>query len=85
MGLTTKDALSPFKGGFWGHDSNYNKDRGKNGATSETWATFGSLFYTADEETQTVVRELMPNTWKMYSSILHEVIEYALNNEIKYQ
>ena len=84
MGLTTKDRLSPHKSGFWGHDSAYNKDRGKDGATSETWATFGSLFYIADDETKAAIQKLMPNTWNVYSSILQEVIEYALENDIKY-
>jgi hypothetical protein len=84
MGLTTKNRLNPHGNGFWGHEPSYNRERGKNGATSETWATFGSLYYTADEETVSLVKKLMPKTWEAYSSVIQEVISYALTNTIDY-
>lgn len=84
MGLTTKNRLAPHGNGFWGHDAAYNKDRGKDGATSETWATFGSLFFSADEETKEVVKALMPKTWETYESVLNEVIDYAQTNGFEY-
>ncbi|AZK44784.1 minor capsid protein [Paenibacillus lentus] len=84
MGLTTKNRLNPHGNGFWGHDAAYNKDRGKDGATSETWATFGALFYTADDETLSVIKTLMPNTWKTYSSVMNDLLDYAIQNDITY-
>lgn len=85
MGLTTKNRLNPHGNGFWGHEASYNKDRSKDGATSETWATFGSLFFTGDDETISLVKSLMPATWTTYSSTLQEVIEYSLENDINYK
>lgn len=84
MGLTTRNRLAPHGNGFWGHDAAYNKDRGKDGATSETWATFGSLFFSADEETKEVVKALMPKTWETYESVLNEIIDYAQTNGFEY-
>jgi hypothetical protein len=77
--------LNPHGNGFWGHDASYNKDRSKDGASSETWATFGSLIYTADDETLSIIKALMPSTWKTYSSTLEDLLEYALNNDIDYK
>ena len=85
MGLSTRNRLNPHGNGFWGHDAPYNKDRSKDGAASETWATFGSLFYTGDAETISLVKGLMPNTWETYSSVLEDVLEYALTNDIDYK
>lgn len=84
MGLTTKNRISPHNNGFWGHNAAYNKYGGKSGATSETWATFGALFNCADKETIKVISELMPKTWKTYSEIMEEVLEYAASNTLTY-
>lgn len=84
VGLTTKNRIAPHGNGFWGHDGAYNKDRGKSGATSETWATFSSLFLGGDADTIAVISELMPSTWKTYSDIMEEVIEYAASNTLTY-
>jgi SPP1 gp7 family putative phage head morphogenesis protein len=84
MGLTTRNRLNPHGNGFWGHDASYNKDRSKDGASSETWATFGSLIYTGDQETISMVKGLMPKTWSTFSSVFEDLLEYALENDIHY-
>ncbi len=84
MGLSTKNRINPHGNGFWGHDATYNKERGKNGASSETWATFGSLIYAGDEETISVVKSLMPETWATLISVFDELLEYTLTNDIEY-
>lgn len=84
MGLSTKNRINPHGNGFWGHDATYNKERGKNGASSETWATFGSLIYAGDEETISVVKSLMPETWSTLISVFDELLEYTLTNDIEY-
>ena len=85
VGLTTKNRIAPHGNGFWGHDASYNKDRSKDGATSETWATFGSLFFSADDETKAVVKALMPKTWETYESVLNEVLDYTMTNGLEYK
>ncbi|MEG2569682.1 MAG: hypothetical protein RSA84_26075, partial [Acinetobacter sp.] len=85
VGLTTKNRIAPHGNGFWGHDAAYNKDRAKDGAASETWATFGSLFFSADDETKQIVKGLMPRTWETYESVLNEVIDYAMTNGLEYK
>lgn len=69
---------------FGGHKPAYNKERGKSGATSETWATFASLFNCGDAETVKIIQELMPSTWETYSDIMKEVLEYAADNPLIY-
>lgn len=85
VGLTTKNRLAPYGNGFWGHDASYNKDRSKDGATSETWATFGSLFFNADNETKQIIEGLMPKTWATYESVMNEILEYTLSNGLEYK
>ncbi len=85
VGLSTGGRISPYANGFWGHDNSYNKQRGKNGATSETWANFGAAFFTDNEETKTVIKKIMPKTWTTMTEILSEIIDYALDHEIKYK
>lgn len=84
VGLSTKNRIPLYSKGFWGHTPSYNKERGKSGATSETWATFAALFNCGDAETISIVQELMPSTWATYSDIMKEVIEYAAYNALKY-
>lgn len=84
VGLATGGRLTPYDYGYWGHDKPYNKDRGIAGATSETWATFGAVYYSKIEEWENNFKELMPETWKVYNDVMNEVLEYALNNELKY-
>lgn len=84
VGLSTKNRIPLYSKGFWGHTPSYNKERGKSGATSETWATFAALFNCGDAETISIVQELMPSTWATYSDIMKEVIEYAADNALKY-
>lgn len=84
VGLSTKNRIPLYSKGFWGHTPSYNKERGKSGATSETWATFAALFNCGDAETISIIQELMPSTWATYSDIMKEVIEYAADNALKY-
>lgn len=85
MGLCTQDRLSPFKWGFWGHDSGYNKSRGISGATSETWANYGAVVMQEHEPTMELLRELMPETFKVYDRVFGEVLEFAAKHELEYQ
>lgn len=85
VGLTTKNRISPYSNGFWGHNASYNKARGKDGAASETWATFGSLFFSADDEAKYIVKELMPKTWETYESVLNEILDYTITNKLEYK
>ena len=85
IGLTSSNRVSPFVNGFWGHDASYNKSRGKSGATSETWASFGGAFFTDSDETINVIKSVMPNTWATYQSILEEVIDYCLTSDLQYK
>lgn len=84
VGLSTKNRIPLYSKGFWGHTPSYNKERGKSGATSETWATFAALFNCGDAETISIIQELIPSTWATYSDIMKEVIEYAADNALKY-
>lgn len=84
VGLSTKNRIPLYSKGFWGHTPLYNKERGKSGATSETWATFASLFNCGDDETIKIIKELMPSTWETYSDIMKEVIEFASENPLIY-
>lgn len=86
IGLFTKDKLSrntlPFGG--WGHSSAYNKDRGKAGANSETWATFCALRTCGSKEEIEMMKQVMPETWDCMDSIFHEVAVYLEKNELSY-
>jgi SPP1 gp7 family putative phage head morphogenesis protein len=83
-GLTTEGRMNLQSYGFWGHSQSYDKDRGKAGATSETWATMSSVFLQADEETKDKLRDIMPETYKTYTTIFDEIIEYAKKHVLKY-
>ena len=84
VGLVTKDRIPLYKSGFWGHTPQYNKDRDGNGATSETFATFGSLFFSGDEETRAAVQDLMPSTWQAYTDLFAKIIQLAEGRDIIY-
>jgi hypothetical protein len=84
VGLATNNRISPYRQGFWGHDGAYNKQRSRNGATSEVWAEWGSVFLQGDDETKAVLNSLMPNTWETYSDIFTEIIEYATTHKLKH-
>lgn len=84
VGLTTKANLHPYKHGFWGHDGAYTKDRGKNGATSEVWAELCSGLLRNDQEMIDSFTKLMPNTVKVYSDTLNEVMEWAKTGSFSY-
>ena len=86
MGLYTEDRLSrnTFSVGGWGHDSAYNKARGKAGANSETWATFKAIRSCgADDEVQ-FAKKLMPNTWSCLDTIYKDIAKYVRNNKLSY-
>ncbi len=85
IGLHTKGKSNPYGYGFWGHDNTYCKQRGKDGATSETWATFGSYLYAYDAETKKVIDALMPNTIQAYKEVFEQVMNYVRKNGIKYR
>ena len=59
----------------WGHEREYAQQYGKNGATAETWATFGAYKYTYTKEMQDTIKELMPETIKTYSEIYKDVVK----------
>jgi hypothetical protein len=85
VGLTTKANLHPYKHGFWGHDGTYTKDRGKDGATSEVWAELCSGLLRNDQEMIDAFTKLMPNTVKVYSDTLDEVMEWAKTGSFSYK
>jgi SPP1 gp7 family putative phage head morphogenesis protein len=85
VGLTTKANLHPYKHGFWGHDATYTKDRGKDGATSEVWAELCSGLLRNDQEMIDAFTKLMPNTVKVYSETLDEVMEWAKTGSFSYK
>lgn len=84
IGLVTDGKICPYDFGFWGHKEKYNKERGRDGATSETWANFGSMMLRQDEEELKLMNELMPNTIKVYTEVFQQVKEYAKSNKLSY-
>lgn len=86
IGLFTKDRLSrnTLSCGGWGHDSSYNKDRGKAGSASETWATFCALRTAGAKDEVKLAVKLMPNTWSVMDDIFHEIAVYLATNNISY-
>ena len=84
IGLVTDGKICPYDFGFWGHKEKYNKERGRDGATSETWANFGSMMLRQDEEELKLMNELMPNTIKVYTEVFEQVKEYAKSNKLSY-
>lgn len=86
IGLFTKDRLSRnmLSCGGWGHDSAYNKDGGKSGATSETWATFFALRTCGSEEEVEYVKNVMPSTWKCMDNVYKKLAKYLETNNLSY-
>ena len=84
VGMTTKANLHPWKHGFWGHDAAYCKYNGKDGATSEVWAELCSGLLRNDKEMIAAFTDLMPNTVKVYSDTLDEVMEWAKSESFTY-
>ena len=84
VGMTTKANLHPWKHGFWGHDASYCKYYGKDGATSEVWAELCSGLLRNDQEMIDAFTNLMPNTVKVYSDTLDEVMEWAKSGSFSY-
>ena len=84
VGMTTKANLHPWKHGFWGHDATYCKNHGKDGATSEVWAELCSGLLRNDQEMIDAFTKLMPNTVKVYSDTLDEVMEWAKSGSFTY-
>lgn len=85
VGLTTKGNLHPWKQGFWGHDASYCKRLGKDGATSEVWAELCAALLKNDKEQIEAFTKLMPNTVKVYSKTLDEVMEWAKTGSLEYK
>lgn len=84
VGLHTEGRIHPYGFGYWGHDATYSKQRGKMGATSETWATYGSYKLGDTPEAWNKMVELMPNTVKVYDEVFEEVLKYVETNELNY-
>lgn len=84
IGLYTGDRISPHSYGLWGHDSSYNKQRGKSGATSETWATFCALRTCGSKEEIAYAQNIMPSTWNVLDGVYHVVAQYVAKNQLSY-
>lgn len=86
IGLFTRDSLSrnTLSCGGWGHKSSYNKDRGKAGANSETWATFCALRTCGSKDEMDYAKKTMPETWKCLDGIYHQLAEYLKKNSLSY-
>lgn len=84
IGLYTGDRISPHSYGLWGHDSSYNKQRGKSGATSETWATFCALRTCGSKEEVAYAQNIMPSTWNVLDEVYHVVAQYVAKNTLSY-
>lgn len=84
IGLYTGDRISPHSYGLWGHDSSYNKQRWKSGATSETWATFCALRTCGSEEEVAYAKNIMPSTWSVLDGVYHVVAQYVAKNKLSY-
>lgn len=79
VGLATDGRITPYKEGFWGHKFQYNKDRDGSGATSETFANFGSMFLRGDEEQLAATKQLMPKTYEAYNDLFSKIIKMVLD------
>ena len=77
IGLQTKGNVDIRIPDVWGHPNSYNKEQGKAGATSETWASFASYKFATDKDGQKTLEEYMPNTLKACNEILSEVVTYV--------
>ena len=85
IGLFTKDKLGRNMLGFgWGHDSSYNKKRGRDGSASETWATFCALRVCGSKEEVDMMKKVMPETWDCMNKIYHEIAVYLEEHDLEY-
>lgn len=85
IGLFTRDKLGRNMLGFgWGHDSSYNKNRGRDGSASETWATFCALRVCGSKEEVDMMKKIMPETWDCMDRIYHEIAVYLEENDLEY-
>lgn len=84
IGLYTGDKISPHSYGLWGHRSSYNKDRGKDGANSETWATFCALRTCGSVEEVSFAKSVMPNTWGVLNTVYGDIAKWLLTNDLSY-
>ena len=84
IGLYTADRISPHSYGLWGHRSSYNKERGKSGATSETWATFCALRMCGSAEEVEMAKKIMPNTWSVLDGSFTSLAKWLINNDLAY-
>lgn len=84
VGLTTKGKITPYKECFWGHKLPYNRERDGNGATSETFANFGAVFFRNDEEERAAIQQLMPSAWQAYSELFEKILQLAEGQDIIY-
>ncbi len=82
IGLQTNGNVDIGMKGVWRHSTSYNKERGKEGATSETWASFSTYKFVSDKDGQKTMEEYMPNTIKACNEILSEVVAYVNENGI---
>lgn len=82
IGCYTKGNLHPYNYGYWGHRASYCKAVGKNGAISETWATFCALRVCGSKEEINEVKKIMPETWKKMSEVYSKIAKYLLTNNI---
>lgn len=74
LGLATKNAFSPHRYGFWGHDGNYNQ-RGMQQAAMEVWASYGGCIMSNDKEQREVLDNIMPETMKLMDSWFMQVVD----------
>ncbi len=84
ISLHTEGRLTLREKGFWGHRKKYNMEKGKAGATSEAWATFGALKLQNLPDIYELNKKLMPNTFKVFEEIFEQVVDYAQDNDLKY-
>lgn len=82
IGCYTKAGLHPFAHGYWGHRASYCKSVGKNGAVSETWATFCAMRVCGSKEEIEELKRVMPETWKSMSKVYSKIATYLLTNNI---
>lgn len=84
MGLFTQDRISAHGNGLWGHNAAYNKERGKAGANSETWATFCALRVCGSKEEIEMVKKTMPETWKYLNKVYSDMAKYLETHDFSY-
>lgn len=83
-GLVTSNRLPIRSMGYIGHYTDYNKEKGADGATSETWATYGAIRLTRSEAQLSAMNKLMPETMKIYGEIFEKVIKWGVKNKLEY-